>query len=52
MARQIKETPVLRGKDAKVFAERIANVKRISIKEREQAERIYKDFKSIAKFSL
>lgn len=52
MARPIKETPVIKGKDAKIFARQIANVKPISIKERKKAEEIYEKFKSIAAFSL
>ena len=52
MARHIKEPPVLKGKDAKVFAEKMENVKPITKAEREKAEKIYKDFKLIAKFAL
>ena len=52
MARPIKETPVLRGKDAKRFAEKMANLKSISQEERKGAEKVYEKFKSIAQFSI
>jgi hypothetical protein len=52
MARPIKETPVLKGRDARVFAEKIANPVRISTKEREEAEKIYREVVKITKFAL
>jgi len=52
MARPIKETPVLKGKDAIRFKEKMASTKPITDKEREKAEKIYEEFKSIAKFPL
>ena len=52
MARPIRETPILRGKDAKRFAERMANVKPISPEERAKAREIYEKFKKIADFTL
>ena len=52
MARPIKETPVLKGKDAKNFAKKIANPSRISAKERKDAEKVYNDFKGISKFEF
>ena len=52
MARPIKETPILRGKDAKMFAEKMANIKPITQEERAKAEKVYEDFKLIAKFSM
>ncbi len=52
MARPIKETPVLKGKDAKAFAKKIAAPKPVSGAEKEKALRTYECFKSIAKFSL
>ena len=52
MARPIKETPVLKGKDAKRFAEKMANVKPITQEERVKAEKVYEKFKLIANFSM
>ena len=52
MARPIKETPVLRGKDAKKFAEKMANIKSITQEERTKAEKVYEEFKLIAQFSV
>lgn len=39
MARPIKETPVLRGKDAENFARRIANPSPVSNSEKEAARK-------------
>ena len=52
MARPIKETPVLKGKDSKRFAEKMANLVPITKDERKRAEKVYEEFKLIAKFSM
>jgi hypothetical protein len=52
MARPIKETPVLKGRDARRFAEKIANPVRISKEEREEAERIFEKFKKMSKLPM
>jgi len=52
MARPIKETPVITGKDAKIFTKKMAKTKFISKEEREKFNKVYDDFKSIAKFTL
>ncbi|MBD8039341.1 hypothetical protein H9625_02550 [Phocaeicola sp. Sa1CVN1] len=46
MARPIKETPVVAGKDAKRFVEKIAHLKPESKEEREAAKKIYAKFKA------
>ena len=46
MARPIKETPVVTGKDAKRFAEKIAHLKPESKEEREAAKKVYAKFKA------
>lgn len=52
MARPIKETPVISGKDAEIFAKRMANVGRASDKEIEEARKAYETFKSISVFPM
>jgi hypothetical protein len=52
MARPIADTPVLRGKDAVRFMERMENVKPISKEERAKMKADYEWVKSIAKFPL
>lgn len=52
MARPIKETPVLTGKDAERFAERMANVGRASAGEIEEARKVYEAFKAISTFPM
>ena len=52
MARPIKETPVLKGKDAERFAERMATVGRASAKEIEEARQAYEAFKAISTFPM
>lgn len=52
MARPIKETPVLRGKDAKLFASRLAHVGRASEKEIDEARKAYEAFKAISTFPM
>ena len=46
MARPIKETPVVTGKDAKRFAEKMAHLKPESKEEREAAKKVYEKFKA------
>ena len=45
MARPIKETPVVTGKDAKRFAEKMAHLKPESKEEKEAAKKVYEKFK-------
>jgi hypothetical protein len=52
MAREIAETPVLRGQDAKRFREAMASVEQISKEERKAQREAYEWFKSIATFPL
>ncbi len=52
MARPIKETPIVTGKDAKRFAEKMANPKPESKEERDAAKKVYEKFKAIASFAL
>lgn len=52
MARPIKETPVLRGKDAENFARRMANPAPVSDSEKESAKKAYEAFKSISTFPM
>lgn len=52
MAKPIKETPVLTGKDAKRFSEKIANIKPESKEEKEAAKNAFEKFKAIASFTL
>ncbi|MDE6397216.1 MAG: hypothetical protein K2K84_08085 [Muribaculaceae bacterium] len=52
MAQPIKDTPVLKGKDAERFAERMAKVGRASEEELEEARKAYEAFKSISTFPM
>ncbi len=52
MAKPIKETPVLRGKDAENFARRIANPSPVSNSEKEAARKAYEAFKAISTFPM
>ncbi len=52
MARPIKETPVLTGKDAERFVQKLENIKPVSEEERVAAELAYEKFKNIATFPL
>ena len=52
MARPIKETPVLTGKDAERFAEKMKNLKPECKEEKEAARKVYEKFKAIASFTL
>lgn len=50
MARPIKDTPVLKGKEAERFEEDMEKVGRASSQEIRDAERVYDLFKSISTF--
>ncbi len=52
MARPIKETPVLRGKDAERFAKEIANPTPVSQGEKDAARKAYEAFKAISTFQM
>lgn len=52
MARPIKETPVLTGKDAENFARRIADPAPVSKAEKEAARKAYEMFKAISTFPM
>ena len=50
MARPIKETPTLYGKDARIFAEKIAHPKPVSREEVPETKRIYEAVMAKADF--
>jgi hypothetical protein len=52
MARPIKETPIVKGKDAKKFAKRMANVGHASKEELQEAQDAYDAFKAISTFPM
>jgi hypothetical protein len=52
MARPIKDTPVLRGRDAIEFAKKIANPTPISKEEYEELMRIYEEVKKRCHFPI
>lgn len=52
MARPIKETPVLKGKDAVRFAERLANPAPVSQSEKDAAREAYEVLKAISTFPM
>ena len=52
MARPIKETPVLTGKDVVRFAERTANPAPVSQSEKDAARKAYEAFKAISTFQM
>ncbi len=52
MARPIKETPILRGRDAYNFAKRIANTATVSKEAKEAARKAYEAFKAISTFPM
>lgn len=52
MARPIKETPVLRSKDAENFAKKIANPAPVSKAEKEAAKKAFEAFKAISTFPM
>lgn len=51
MARPIKDTPVLKGRDARRFAAKIANPTPISGEERERAEKLFEAVMKKADFA-
>lgn len=52
MARPIKETPVLRGRDAETFARRLENPTPVSKEEKDAARKAYEAFKAISTFPM
>ncbi|MCH5346780.1 MAG: hypothetical protein J1E63_06695 [Muribaculaceae bacterium] len=52
MARPIKETPILTGKDAELFAKKIENPTPVSQTEKEEARKAYEAFKAISRFPM
>ncbi|MCM1139803.1 MAG: hypothetical protein NC453_14645 [Muribaculum sp.] len=52
MARPIKETPILKGRDAVKFAERISNPAPVSQSEKDSARKAYEAFKAISTFPM
>ena len=52
MAKPIKETPVLSGKDAKDFVRENREVVKVSIEEKEQIRASYEALKGIAQFAI
>jgi hypothetical protein len=52
MARPIKDTPVLKGRDAREFEKKIANPIPISKEEREEMLRIYEEIKKRCHFPV
>lgn len=52
MARPIKETPVLMGRDADNFAKRMANPTPVSKSDKEAARKAYEAFKAISTFPM
>ena len=52
MATPIKETPVLCGKDAEVFAKRIQSPAPVSQSEKDEARKAYEAFKAISTFPM
>jgi hypothetical protein len=52
MARPIKDTPIIWGKDAKRLTEAMENVQPLTKEEREKMEKAYELFKSRATFPM
>ncbi|MDB9954255.1 hypothetical protein OAD49_01700 [Flavobacteriaceae bacterium] len=52
MAKPIKETPFLSGKDAKNFIRENKDVVKVSKKEKEEIKASYEALKSIAQFAV
>jgi hypothetical protein len=52
MARPIKETPIITGKDAKRFRETMENIKPVTIKRIEEINQSYELAKSHATFYM
>lgn len=50
MSRPIEETPILKGKDAKIFMENMKNPRKVSIAELERMRKNYLALKAIEKF--
>lgn len=52
MARPIKETPILNGKDAERFVSNMYNIKPVSDSYKREMDKAYNKFKKIATFDL
>jgi hypothetical protein len=52
MAKPIKETPFLSGKDARTFIEENKEVAKASEQEKEEIKQSYEALKNIAKFDI
>lgn len=52
MARPIKETPALTGKDAERFLMDVADTKSVSEEAKQHAKSVFERFKAIATFTL
>lgn len=52
MARPIKETPVLTGKDAELFAEKMSRITPESPEEKDAAKKVFEKFKAISTFTF
>lgn len=52
MAKPIKETPFLYGKDADTFVKENKEVKKVSDKEREEINKNYETLKKVAEFGF
>lgn len=52
MAREIANTPVLKGKDAKRFKEAMENVQPVSEEEKRETKKAYELYKSRARYYL
>lgn len=52
MARPIEETPILKGKDAERFLQRMEDVKPVSKKELDRMKRNYEFIRGIADFYI
>jgi hypothetical protein len=52
MARVIKETPILTGKDARIFEQRMKDHKPISQERLAEMDKSYEIFKKIANFPV
>ena len=52
MAKPIKETPVLSGRDARRFVENNRTVKKVSNEEKKQIKESYQALKGISRFAF
>lgn len=52
MARPIKETPILSGKDAERFVWNMYHVEKVPESFRQEMERVYQKYKKMANFDL